>query len=214
MRKMIADVLAFHERFRCHVGDLSSPKIYNGAFRAAFIVEETKETAAALEAEDAIEIVDGLCDTLYVTIGTAIEFGIDLSGWEFDHVDRPEPGMRLIEYKGEWAHDIQRVGILVAEEIVSGGTIGNITIGLETLVRVVNRACETWGIDIRPFWAEVQRSNMAKVPSGSINVKTIKPPGWTPPRMAPILLKQYGLSLTEKFLAQLEEPGVFAKVRP
>lgn len=40
----------------------------------------------------------------------------------------------------------------------------------------------TYGIDIRPVWAEVQKTNMAKVMVGDPGkVKVSKPVGWAPP---------------------------------
>lgn len=49
----------------------------------------------------------------------------------------------------------------------------------------------SYGIDIRPIWDEVHRTNMAKTggpkrPDG----KSLKPPGWQPPDIKGILAKQ------------------------
>ncbi len=191
---MIADVRAFHEKFGSNIGDFSNPKIFNGEFRAKFLIEETLETATALHADDAEEIIDGLCDTAYVAIGAAIEFGIDLSGFAFEFIDEPNPGMELIDAKLPWAFRIKTVGELAAYVIREGRPISVVKGELESVLRTVNGAVLAWGLDVRPFWNEVQRANMEKVPSGAINVKTIKPPGWRGPDHAPILLAQYGLA--------------------
>lgn len=193
-RNMIDDVTAFHRRFGCHIGDYAAPKIFNGEFRAKFLIEETGETARALDAEDAVEIIDGLCDTIYVAIGSGIEFGIDLSYVPFEHIDEPAPSMELIDNKRTWAAQIETVGELAAHVIREGRSIDVVRGELESVLRTCNAALLTWGLDVRPFWDEVQRANMEKVPSGSIDVKTIKPKGWRGPNHTPILLKQYGLA--------------------
>lgn len=193
MQKMIADVIAYHERFSSFIGDPNNPKIYNGEFRAAFIVEETGETADALEAEDAVEIIDGICDTLYVTIGTLLEFGLIDPGsvpFEFQHIDKPAPTMKLIDDKHEWANRFRTVGEIAAHVIRAGRPLAVIHGELVAVVVMCNAALSTWGLDVRPFWNEVHRSNMEKIPSGKIDVKSIKPPGWQGPRMAPILVAQ------------------------
>lgn len=44
------------------------------------------------------------------------------------------------------------------------------------------------GIDLEPFWDEVQRTNMAKLPVvKDEHGKTMKPPGWKAPRIKEIL---------------------------
>lgn len=194
MLKMIADVRAFHERFRCNIGNQDTPKIFNGPFRARFIREETRETIQALRDDDAEGIVDGLCDLLYVTIGSAIEFGIDLSFVQFEHNPFPSPGMGLMDRRLEWTDRLMGVCDRAAGAIESEAPISSVRVALMFLIYAINAAVRAWGIDIRPFWNEVQRANMAKTPSGSIDVKTIKPPGWLPPNHLPILATQYGLS--------------------
>ncbi len=62
---------------------------------------------------------------------------------------------------------------------------------LADLLYVVYGAAVTYGIDIRPVFAEVHRSNMAKV-GGRKNAvgKLLKPEGWQPPQLEPILRAQ------------------------
>lgn len=65
------------------------------------------------------------------------------------------------------------------------------------LLYVTFGAAAAFGIDIRPIWTEVQRSNMAKV-GGPVREdgKRLKPPGWTPPDVLRELLAQ-GMKLPE-----------------
>jgi len=53
---------------------------------------------------------------------------------------------------------------------------------LADLIYVAIGAAITWGIDLRPVWDAVQRSNMAKVGgSKRADGKWLKPAGWQPP---------------------------------
>ena len=56
------------------------------------------------------------------------------------------------------------------------------------LLYVVYGTAVSFGIDIRPVFAEVHRTNMAKA-GGSTRAdgKVLKPKGWTPPEIAPLL---------------------------
>jgi predicted HAD superfamily Cof-like phosphohydrolase len=51
---------------------------YRGDLRVKLIKEEAQEFADAWFARDAAEMVDALCDILYVTYGAANELGVDL----------------------------------------------------------------------------------------------------------------------------------------
>lgn len=185
------DVLAFHKRFNSNIGNVRAPKVYNGVFRSAFIREESREFQTALLADDAIGMADGLCDLLYVTIGTGIEFGIDMTVRvpRFDDAE-PNPGMELIDHREEWIERFQRATTRCSEAIASGD-VQRCAAALAAMVELIKAAVKAWGINLRPLWKEVQRSNMEKVPSGSIDVKTIKPPGWRGPNLRPILIEQY-----------------------
>ncbi len=69
----------FHFRFGQPVQD--SPTQVNpdrSFFRAKLKKEELGETIEAMAIGDMVEIADGLADQLYVILGTAVEYGIDL----------------------------------------------------------------------------------------------------------------------------------------
>lgn len=60
--------------------------------------------------------------------------------------------------------------------------LGSIADALADLIYVAIGAAITYGIDLRPVWAEVQRSNMAKVGGRKReDGKWLKPDGWRPP---------------------------------
>ena len=88
------DVQEFHQALDIPVGDYTKPSISRPDLRADLILEEARETAEAIlgkriqividdeepleSGPDLAEAIDGMCDILVVTYGTAIEFGIDL----------------------------------------------------------------------------------------------------------------------------------------
>ena len=98
----------FHEKFGVSVGTVIN--MDDRELRAKLILEEAAETVAAMGFEveaylydddprplltlwsgmdtpDVVEAVDGLADLIYVALGTAVSFGVDL-GPIFDEVHR------------------------------------------------------------------------------------------------------------------------------
>ncbi len=69
-------VANFHEKF----GVPSGRKIglHRPELRAALIREESMETTQAIDDREFLYAVDGLVDTIYVCLGAALEWGIDL----------------------------------------------------------------------------------------------------------------------------------------
>ncbi|KKM62644.1 hypothetical protein LCGC14_1519650 [marine sediment metagenome] len=63
--------------------------------------------------------------------------------------------------------------------------------GIADSIVVLLGTAVSYGIDIRPVWDEVNKSNMAKIGGGKdAGGKSLKPPGWTPPRIKEILDSQ------------------------
>lgn len=75
----------FHAAIGQVIGD--TPAIREPALRAALIREEARETIEAIECGDLVEAIDGICDLIYVALGTAVAFGVDLEPI-FDEVHR------------------------------------------------------------------------------------------------------------------------------
>jgi predicted HAD superfamily Cof-like phosphohydrolase len=76
-------------------------------------------------------------------------------------------------------------------DAIDTGDLPEIADGLADLIYVALGTAIAYGIDLRPVWDEVQRSNMAKV-GGEVRAdgKRLKPPGWTPPDIMGVLAKQ------------------------
>src|SRR5918999_1525912 len=74
------------------------------------------------------------------------------------------------------------------KEAMTAGDLVAISDGLADLLYVVYGTAISYGIDIRPIFEEVHRSNMTKV-GGRIRAdgKVLKPEGWEPPSLEPIL---------------------------
>jgi predicted HAD superfamily Cof-like phosphohydrolase len=124
VNKEQAMVAAFHRRFGNPPPDRPDLAAFPGQLRVSLIAEESAEFAAAVADGDLVEMVDALCDLLYVTYGAAVDLGVDLE----------------------------------------------------------------------PFFAEVHRSNMAKVGgTRRADGKWLKPAGWTPPDVAGLLRRRYGI---------------------
>jgi len=54
------------------------PGLRDQLLRIRLILEEPTETAKAIYGNDLLEAIDGLCDSLYVILGTAVAFGVDI----------------------------------------------------------------------------------------------------------------------------------------
>lgn len=69
---------------------------------------------------------------------------------------------------------------------------------VDSIYVLIGRAI-SYGIDLRPIWDEVHKSNMAKAGGGKReDGKRLKPPGWQPPKIAELLDKQIPLQQPEQ----------------
>lgn len=78
-------VREFNVKFGATVG--KTPAIRDPDLRISLIEEEAKETVDAIRAGDLVAAVDGLCDLIYVAVGAAVAFGVELDPL-FDEVHR------------------------------------------------------------------------------------------------------------------------------
>lgn len=85
---------------------------------------------------------------------------------------------------------------LIAEEYgelkkgIAEGDVVQVADALADLIYVLIGTAVAFGIDLRPVWGEVHRSNMSKVGGPTrADGKILKPKGWQPPQIAEALKK-------------------------
>lgn len=155
--------------------------------RINLIAEEVRETVAAMRKECDVGVIDGLCDVLYVTYGAADVYGVVLD--TLDYEDLIPLTSRLswsdIIYCIQDFEDSSNQAIAAIRDTAKNElseTLSDLAIGCW--------GCATrgLGIDLRPFFREVHRTNMLKL-SGPVREdgKKLKPPDWKPPRIEAML---------------------------
>lgn len=80
MRSILDDVAAFH--VAAGIPIVASPQVPSTVrkeLRIKLIMEEVlDETLRALREDDLVGLADGICDSIYVLVGTALEYGLPL----------------------------------------------------------------------------------------------------------------------------------------
>lgn len=71
-------VREFHETFDLGAPAGPAPDQFPGELRIRLIEEELEEFRQAVADGDIVEMVDALCDLLYVTYGAGVSLGVDL----------------------------------------------------------------------------------------------------------------------------------------
>lgn len=79
MSDWFKDVLDFHRKFGCYIGSAPAvPRDGTVKLRDRLIAEESDELADAFDAGDLPGIADGIADLIYVLLGLAVSYGIDM----------------------------------------------------------------------------------------------------------------------------------------
>lgn len=80
LEKAQSAVADFHKTFGLHIASFPSiPPIAVARLRIDLIQEEAKETVDALLLQSLPDIADGIADLIYVLLGTAESYGLDMS---------------------------------------------------------------------------------------------------------------------------------------
>lgn len=124
------------------------------------------------------------------------ETNIDIGG-EPPQIRRPELRAELILEEAkevvEALTGVKITGVAVDPEPGHQSLIEAIDGLVDLIVVSIGTAIEM-GIDLDPFWDEVQRANMAKAGGPKrADGKQLKPEGWVPPDHARILRERYGV---------------------
>jgi predicted HAD superfamily Cof-like phosphohydrolase len=100
---MFEDVRSFMLKFGQHIGDKPGfPDEKIVALRCNLIIEEYRELFDAALKRDLVETADAIADLIYVLIGTALAFGIDLRPvWEEVHLSNMSKSIDLKRNDGK-----------------------------------------------------------------------------------------------------------------
>jgi predicted HAD superfamily Cof-like phosphohydrolase len=158
--------------------------------RVKLIDEEVNETVVAMKAENAVAVIDGLCDVLYVTYGAA-----DVYDFELDTLlaeERPANARSNLQtMEGPDWRDIHDniVDFLEQTERTLEAIKKYDKKDMQRCLQYLARGCwhcatQSLRIDMRPFFREVHRTNMWKLKGPKReDGKQLKPEGWKPPRI-------------------------------
>lgn len=115
---------------------------------------------------------------------------------------QPDSGTPHIPIEGHIRKLCKRIIEEEAGELVDAleeGDLEHISKEIVDVLYVVLYTVLYYGIPLQEVWSEVQRTNMEKRwPDGTfhhdpeLDNKVIKPPGWEPPKLLPIL-RRYGM---------------------
>jgi Phosphoribosyl-ATP pyrophosphohydrolase len=150
--------------------------------RVKLIQEEAQEFADAVKEKDIVEAIDGLCDLLYVTYGAAYVFDIPMyrSAVE-DHIPESAPSW------GRIADSMEGFNGAVSDAVTAlrSGNRNQMELAFNALVTGCWEAgAEGLGVDLKPFFLEVHRTNMNKLRGPKReDGKQLKPSDWKPPRI-------------------------------
>ena len=175
---------AFHKVMNNVIG--TEPGLRDQALRKNLIEEERHEVIDAIDHANLAHLAGELSDLLYVVYGSAVTFGLNLPDLSLKHKILP-PAVRFPEVQ---KNRISRAvaGLIIA---IDSGDLARVEKNLMTTVMAVARVEADCGLDLGPFFAEVQRANMAKA-SGPVRAdgKRLKPPDWQAPDLTGVLATQ------------------------
>jgi predicted HAD superfamily Cof-like phosphohydrolase len=159
------------------------------ALRVKLIQEEAQEFIDAAKAKDAVEAIDAFCDLLYVVYGAADVFEMFLETREAEQT-------KVVKGEPVWAkisEELEDFNLEVSEVVtelrtLKGPILQGYTRAKDALEELANGiwmcGAEGLGVDLRPFFREVHRTNMHKLTGPKReDGKQLKPPGWKSPRI-------------------------------
>lgn len=175
-----------------HTFDLAMGAGDSKELRVRLIQEEAQEFIDAVKAKDAVEAIDALCDLLYVTYGAAHVLKAGVMGikgnmyenWPVTY--RIPDWPRLTSELEDFNYTINDVvhAIRTGSKEVMHGELKELTEGLWQC------AAEGVGVDLKPFFMEVHRTNMNKLQGPKReDGKQLKPEGWKPPRIRAMYIR-------------------------
>jgi predicted HAD superfamily Cof-like phosphohydrolase len=156
--------------------------------RTQLMLEEFRETHAAMLASDLVEVADGLADLAYVVVGTAVAYGLPIA----DAFKPPVGKLRIPDATDASALARNALPhLMMAVDAMARGDLLILEAALEALNRTVAESAASIGILLREVFAEVQRSNLTKSQGRDIGPAKYPPggkgPNYQPPSITGIL---------------------------
>jgi predicted HAD superfamily Cof-like phosphohydrolase len=220
LQKYERDVLRFHQAMVLHIGDPSAPGFLNedeAKLRGRMLNEEIGETInKGIRRGDMIEVIDGLADSLYVTLGTGISLGFDVVPLVHWHEPKVVHDPKAMLSRARYFEEMLIGACRAACAAIDSRNVEATRATHLGMIHVLNATVNAWNIPLEPFWDEVQRANMAKLPPDQPGGKVRKPAGWRGPDHAPIFFRVFGLtedtgSGPNSLTASGNCPGIVAK---
>lgn len=186
-------LLDFHRTFGHPINDqlMESATI---ELRRNLIAEEINELFNAVETKNLVEVADALTDIIYIAEGTAVAYGLQILPRFHQFVPVEDTiGFPTHEVTDALTTQMSHLyGQYVTAALAGGAARGTVADTLERIVDLCLCAGARFGFDMDALFAEVHRSNMAKVgPDGQVirreDGKVLKPEGWTAPDIENVL---------------------------
>ncbi|MEV6219771.1 hypothetical protein [Nocardia sp. NPDC051833] len=165
------------------------------ALAMQLIAEERDELLFALSSRDMVAAADGIADSMYVRVGLLLRLGLArtyIHDLLLVHPKEPPSWVAFdathtMVYLGDELEEIDdRIAVAITER-----RLMDIDVEAHRALYHLHAIAALLHIPLEAVWAEVQRSNMAKVVDGKVrrrvDGKIEKPTGWTPPDIAGVL---------------------------
>ena len=169
-------VQEFHKTFEMFTSEKFDSNLLDNKkmvdLRVSLIEEEYNELKDAIVNKDNVEVIDALCDILYVTYGGGDSFGIDLS-----HPNKTHEGQLLkisdsfpINFSDEKSKEQIDIYVCQLDDKITDLKNGiqqkseiDITNGFKGIIHIVYKFAKKFDIDLNKAFYLVHKSNMSKV---------------------------------------------------
>ncbi len=190
----MSDEIAVISHFQgmVHTFDMAMGAGSDKELRVKLIQEEAQEFIDAVKVRNVVETIDAICDLLYVTYGAAhvLKAGaMGLADNEYENwpVKNRTPNWPALNSE----LDDFNITINSVIDAIRTGSKERMHLELKDLVEGLWQcAAEGVGVDLKPFFKEVHRTNMNKLQGPKReDGKQLKPAGWKPPRIEALYLR-------------------------
>ncbi|MFD6400800.1 hypothetical protein [Nocardia sp. NPDC060249] len=195
MNDLWDDVRAFNAA--CGVSMRHTPGWAPGpdvALALRLVVEERDELLFALASRNLVGAADAIADSLYVRAGLLLRLGLARTYIHDLITKSTEPpswadfdATKTMAYIGD---ELEKVDQRIRDAIIARDLI-EVDVAIHESMYQLSALAIILHVPMDRVWAEVQRSNIAKMVDGEVirrdDGKIEKPEGWTPPDIAGVL---------------------------